>query len=151
MNKNTIEDFWLKINKNGTQTKHVMTPCWDWTGYLDSGGYGQFGWNGKKVLAHRFSYELSLGFLIPTGLEIDYLCRNHKCVNPDHMEVVTKATNLSRGDGAHRNQYTGTTICKRGHKFTPENTILYRGKRACRICKRYGAKMRRSQAKIGGK
>lgn len=152
MNKNTIGDFWLKVNKDGIQTEYVTTPCWEWTGCLDSGGYGQFSWNGKKVLVHRFSYELSMGFTIPTGLEIDHLCKTRKCVNPSHLEVVTKTENLSRGNGAHKNQNTGTTICRRGHKFTPENTVLYHGsgKRACRICKNHGARMRRL-SKIGGK
>lgn len=51
------------------------------------------------MLAHRRSYEQSIGE-IPPGLEIDHLCRNRKCVNPQHMEPVTRATNTRRGNSA---------------------------------------------------
>jgi hypothetical protein len=46
--------------------------------------------------AHRFAYLEFVG-PIPDGLVLDHLCRNKKCVNPDHLEPVTNAENLRRG------------------------------------------------------
>jgi hypothetical protein len=47
------------------------------------------------VLAHRWAYEHFIG-PIPAGLEIDHLCRVRHCVNPAHLEPVTKSENRRR-------------------------------------------------------
>jgi hypothetical protein len=82
-------------------------------------------------MAHRVAYELVIG-QIPAGLELDHLCRNVVCVNPAHLEPVTRAENMRRRSAAQ-------THCKHGHEFTPENTYYYwhGGRhRACRACGR---------------
>ncbi len=75
----------------------AIDSCWEWTGSLSTNGYG-FIWSGaENIRAHRFAYEYFKCEAIPEGLEIDHLCRNHKCVNPDHLEVVTRRENVMRG------------------------------------------------------
>lgn len=89
---------------------HVAVPasCWEWTGAKDTKGYGAFGIGSKRngdlrtVRAHRFAYELLVG-LIPEGLELDHLCNNRACVNPEHLQPVTHAENMRRA-GARRRE-----------------------------------------------
>lgn len=73
------------------------TGCWTWLrSVLPRWGYGMAWRNGKHVLAHRWFYEQVKG-PIPAGYQLDHLCRNRRCVNPAHLEVVTRRENMRRG------------------------------------------------------
>lgn len=128
------ERFWAKVIKTKT--------CWTYTGGLNR-GYGQFWLNdkGRGIPAHVYAYRLLVD---PTNTaDLDHLCHtfdpvcpggadcpHRACVNPAHLQPVTRGQNSSRG--AWRK-----TTCKRGHEFTEENTrITKQGHRACRICDR---------------
>lgn len=106
------------------------TPCWEWTGCKQPNGYGQFKADGrrgaKKTSPHRFAYEHYIG-LIPEGYEIDHLCKNRSCCNPEHLEAITAQENRIRRNADQ-------THCKHGHEFTEENTRISNGKRVCRAC-----------------
>lgn len=71
------------------------TPCWVWTGALNADEYGRLYIDGEELLAHRVIYVRYKGE-IPSHLELDHLCMNHPCVNPEHLEAVTHAVNILR-------------------------------------------------------
>lgn len=119
--------------------------CWEWQRGLNFGGYGSMRIEGKRWMAHRAAYELAIG-PIPAGLDLDHLCRNRKCCNPEHLEPVTRSENLRRGEVGRWN--LATTHCPQGHPYDDENTYQdKRGWRGCRTCraeatKRYNDKKR---------
>lgn len=103
--------------------------CWEWQGNLGIGGrYGSIKDEGRDRPVHRVAYEALVG-VVPDGMELDHLCRNTRCVRPDHLEPVSHRENVRRGDG-----WAGVnarkSLCLRGHPL-PEA----RGdERTCREC-----------------
>lgn len=83
------ERFWENVIKQDD-------GCWLWNGYIDINGYGSISFNNKRIATHRYSFKLHNGYL-PVGLELDHLCRNRACCNPEHLEPVTHRENLIRG------------------------------------------------------
>lgn len=135
------EDILVRFNRS---YKITESGCWEWQLSLHN-GYGVFVVDGKKVPAHVWSY-IHFNGDYDRLLDIDHTCHNNtgcrggvtcehrSCVNPDHLEPVTRKENANRGETG---QYLARrTHCKNGHEFTPENTILTKiGRRRCRACR----------------
>lgn len=76
---------------------YLIAPsgCWVWQGAKTHTKILIYGAFKRNILAHRYSYEFYKG-PIPEGLELDHLCRNTLCVNPEHLEAVTHKENMHR-------------------------------------------------------
>lgn len=131
----------LAVDRFLEKVLYLDNGCHEWTAYVGVNGYGRFYLEGKGALAHRWSYEHFIG-PIPTGLVIDHLCRNTKCVNPKHLEPVTASENVRRGLGpaAAADRMLRVTHCPQGHPYTDANTYRDSRGRACWTCKRANRK-----------
>lgn len=89
------DSLWARVEGESKQS------CWRWTGGHLPAGYATttFWIDGRHQggPAHRIIYELLVG-PIPEGLDLDHVCRNKGCVNPWHMEPVTRQENIRRRD-----------------------------------------------------
>lgn len=129
----------------------ITTTCWNWKASKDKCGYGTFGLRGV-IRAHQFSYRLFHGFMSTRKMNIDHLCRNPSCVNPNHLELVTHRENILRGISPAAIA-AKRTHCVRGHEYTPENTYIVKNKgdRMCRECSRIRDRKRAPRRKIARK
>lgn len=124
--------FWPKVDKRSDN------DCWPFLGYRNQYGYGIF-WdteNNRNVGAHRVAYESLVG-RIPDDLTIDHLCLCRHCVNPGHMEPVTREENSRRA--TQWVYQDGVAVqCAKGHDLTLANALTHRpdGGRQCSVCKR---------------
>jgi len=130
MNQPLALRFWAKVEKGAN--------CWRWTGFIDKGGYGRIREAGRDtpiLYAHRVAYEFLIGS-IPEGLQLDHLCRNKWCCNPQHLEPVTMTENLRRGDVPVRTRLV-SLVCPKGHPRS-ENAYVWpkTGQlKMCRACR----------------
>ena len=145
------------------ESKIRVTPyCWVWDGSINNCGYGQGArvWADETV-AHRTAYRVYKGDL-PKDLQVDHLCSTRNCVNPEHLEAVTKRENARRmverrgwveggkkyipvrdREGFIPEAKRDTGLCSRGHRQTPDVEYRWVGDagssggskvKLCRVC-----------------
>ena len=110
--------------------------CHLWTGKVSSTSGRPIIWRGRSpVNAYVVVYELEVG-TIPPGYVIEHSCRRPMCVNPLHLEAVTKQQNERLKSMRYR---LARRTCARGHALdettrvlTPEGGVL------CRRCATQG-------------
>lgn len=153
--------FWAKVRVD------FVTGCWDWIGALNSVGRPCWSIQSRAVLAYRIAWEAFRG-RIPAGMTVDHLCGNKVCVNPAHMEIVSRSVNSKRGRPEFRlvtapeavapdvvREVRDPNRCIWGHDLTvpgARTTNPYHGK--CRVCKReqqaaWKARARAASKRVG--
>ena len=126
------------------KTRVAQSGCWEWTGGTKGRGYGSFRMDGRMQAAHRVSMLLH-GREIPDGLVVDHICRNVRCVNPDHLRAVDQRTNVYENSDAPAKHNALKTHCPHGHPYSGANLILRKDQRVCRECKNASTRSRRNR------
>lgn len=133
-----IRTFWRDLPLSERLLRQsILTPsgCIEWTGTINKEGYAIVKYQGRSIGAHRAAYFTQVG-PIPTGWEVDHVCRNRRCINIEHLEAVTKRENILRSDNFVAIN-ARKTHCHRGHEFTQENTAWLPGnRRECKACRK---------------
>lgn len=90
----------------------LTRTCWIWEGARFYNGYGVF----DHQLAHRFAYEIFIG-RIPEGKEINHTCFTRACVNPHHLEIVTRRENVIKSRPCvHGKPRIECSSCQEAHR-----------------------------------
>jgi hypothetical protein len=141
--------FWNKV-------KFQKSPanCWLWTRCVGPQGYGIFTiQRHQNIRAHVFAYQEFFG-PVPEGYGIHHKCQNKLCVNPKHLELLTKSEHTKihwtkspglLGAAAQR----AKTHCPHGHPYNNENLYIRKtGSRTCRICQKLSDKKSYAKRRI---
>lgn len=89
---------WQRAYRQGLRLQHRVPPpvrddngCLIWQGCCDREGYPRTG----HSYAHRDAWVAVHGE-IPDDMTVDHTCEVKMCVEPDHLDVCTRAENVQR-------------------------------------------------------
>lgn len=89
----------LKLEDHGYTFNGQPSLCHSWTGSHSGNGrggqYGRISVNGVTSATHIIVYSHYHGY-IPCKMQVDHLCNNRLCCNPEHLELVTHRENQKR-------------------------------------------------------
>ena len=102
--------------------------CWISRYSVMNAGYAQVGWSTSKsdggtVLAHRAAWVYANG-QVPIGVTIDHKCKERRCVNPDHLRLLSNEENARRNQGGD----FPLGACAKGHPYSHQIEISRRNK-----------------------
>lgn len=129
MKSDVWDRFWEKVQ----EPFDAHNDCWEWKG-ARSRGYGAFKAD-HRVPAHRFAYEQFYG-PIPQRTELHHICEKRECVNPAHLQPVSRKEHVELSPLSVVMRQRAQTHCKRGHPLSGDNLYMNRGRRNCRECLR---------------
>lgn len=117
--------------------------CWISQYSVASHGYSQIGWQTKTsrhvILGHRAAW-VHVNGQVPLGMSLDHLCKERRCVNPEHLRMLPNFENARRTDG--KDWEMG--VCANGHSSEHLTQIPHRRTKSgdkrsglgCAICYR---------------
>jgi HNH endonuclease len=140
--ENTINRaLWPRSNGTSFITHNRYDPetgCWNWTGGLNSYGYGQKQYMGRREYVHRLSAHFYLGYDLNSDLCVLHRCDNPACFNPKHLFIGTMKENSIDMVQKGRNPsiWKPKTHCKHGHDLSGDNVYIrpHDSHRQCKIC-----------------
>jgi hypothetical protein len=156
-----LRQFGIKV------VKDEETDCWHWPLHVAANGYGKWWWDGEVTTAHRWLMEQICRVNLPRKMHVDHAkwtgCAYRDCVNPNHLEIVTAAENIRRGDfigKRGKRVWDRGAWCEDGHPFSNANTFFLYDReegvsvRHCKTCeplrwKRVEKKRAERQANYG--
>ncbi len=120
-----LYNFWAKVNKDGPihPYKPELGQCWIWTASTNGRGYSRFRLGTKKMGGHNISVWIS-GRDIPEDMQVNHTCCVRSCVNPEHLEVVTRQEDSDYKCGLGRQRSGDTRGEINGNSKLKENDVL---------------------------
>lgn len=104
-----------------------VDDCWQWGGYVQNAGYALMSTFQRTILAHRWAYQYFIE-PIKNKFTLDHLCMNKLCVNPYHLEQVTRTTNIQRaGLAGVALEESQKTHCPAGHPYEKFGKVYSNG------------------------
>lgn len=89
----------VELKDMGYRVHGSPSLCHIWTGPTSGtgrgGGYGRMSINSQTVATHIVAYTHYFGY-VPGKMQVDHLCNNRLCCNPEHLELVTHLENQRR-------------------------------------------------------
>jgi len=120
------------------------TPCREWPGARNRGGYGvkRDKLLKKPVLMHRWVVAQIHGWGAIEGKVVMHRCDNRRCYRYDHLRIGTHTDNARDmvAKGRDRPWQREVETCKHGHS---EWGIRTNGNRYCKTCRNDRQNLRR--------
>lgn len=108
--------------------------CLIWFRGKDRDGYGKITFQNKSWRAHRLIWTVTKGS-IPSGAFICHKCDTPSCIKLSHLFVGTVTENNRDCVDKKRHKESRKKMCVNGHKFSKENTYIWRKHRHCIECR----------------
>lgn len=124
------------IARHKARCKVDANGCWIWTGFIHAKGYGGTSYRNKGEKVHRAMYQAYYSVKLSPGQFVCHTCDVRACCNPGHLWLGDASSNNTDASRKGRHYEGKKTECERGHPFTPENTYMKNGSRACKACAR---------------
>ncbi len=118
----------------------MPSGCIEWQGARYKSGHGQVRDGTSTRRVHRLAFERVVG-LADRGNVLRHAGRaNPSCCNVLHLQEVSRrgAVQAAIADGRYvpGRALRERTVCRNGHRYSPENTLTRSGGRRCRACAR---------------
>ena len=121
------ERLWKKVNKEGPIPSKCpeLGCCWEWMGFRSPQGYGRLrDDSGNTVILHRSVFEIHTGYAL-NGQDLDHICNNPCCVNPNHLRIATRSQNAynRKKSSTNTSGFKGVDLARGGNKWQARITV----------------------------